>query len=972
VSFSQDNLYRSQTSLDAPPEISRAPLSDESTPWSRNLLHSFEELLEHLGGSRPPLIEPNRNNILDLCMTLSALWQVLEDYLHRGFLGVGGKFRGAIRPEPGQPAPARFVQAALRSPLAALVSGGADRLAEGVVMSRIALSESRLVRVSELLAEAAQDAARLLARSGNRGPLDRSLSGRVNAAISELLAEPFPRRLLRRVMRLPSCFKDFDCHPDDCRTLAGMVSASLGDRRVPLTVVGLRTSGSYLAPLCAAFLRAEGFSDVSVESMRPGVLLFPGERTRLARGGTRGLLLLIDDPPFTGDALLSSVAALERLGVPGTRIVALVLGEPDAPFFRTLPGASSSGWEKLKTIAGAHLLLKDRWRIGTMAGTQCDLKGGAPVFQRARRHLRLRLEPSSIPQATGSGSTPAAASQGASGSTAYVARGSGIGWFGEHPLEIAVRLKEFTPPARPFAEGLFIRPWIEGRTAAEHPSACDERYVRHAARYVAERTRALSVSGRPFTDLEDRKTGWHLLARTFGKSYTALRSLSYYALRKKLSEVSRGAPRAVVDGRMGPSEWIIPDGGGDPVKIDFDEHAFDRSDLSIFDPVLDLAGFSIGHRLSPRLEETLLRTYAALTGDERAPERMPVYKMMTCLARHAELRSQGFEGDADPRSVTVEMLELERTLSNTANGYLAAACRIGDFEGTSGRFVAIDIDGVLEDSLLGFTSTTPAGIRAVRKLHAHDFRPVLATGRSLGEVRERCRLLGLCGGIAEYGSVVWEAERGAETVLASKAELAELETLRTILAGEADLHIDPAYGFSVRVFQSVKGSRRGVPASRIEHLLRQHTLGELRIIPGNDQTDIVGKRIDKGVGLQYLRQAFGATEVHAVGDSMEDLPLFRAADRCYAPANAVPGLAEAMGRGGLQVTRAKRERGLREAARRIVHRGLGRCGRCAEPRDGERGTSALLEALGLRDRGRLRKAFDVINRDMFKNFYASL
>jgi len=37
-----------------------------------------------------------------------------------------------------------------------------------------------------------------------------------------------------------------------------------------LCVVGVRTSGSYLAPLCAAALRAAGVTSVAVLTYRPG------------------------------------------------------------------------------------------------------------------------------------------------------------------------------------------------------------------------------------------------------------------------------------------------------------------------------------------------------------------------------------------------------------------------------------------------------------------------------------------------------------------------------------------------------------------------------------------------------------------------------------------------------------------------------------------------------------------------------
>ena len=74
---------------------------------------------------------------------------------------------------------------------------------------------------------------------------------------------------------------------------------------------------------------------------------------------------------------------------------------------------------------------------------------------------------------------------------------------------------------------------------------------------------------------------------------------------------------------------------------------------------------------------------------------------------------------------------------------------------TAGALCAIDIDGVLETSPLGFSSLTPTGAVTLRAVTLHGYRPILATGRSLDEVRERCAAYHLAGGVAEYGAVVY-------------------------------------------------------------------------------------------------------------------------------------------------------------------------------------------------------------------------
>ncbi len=111
----------------------------------------------------------------------------------------------------------------------------------------------------------------------------------------ELLpAMRLPRALREDIARLPACFRSFDQHPDDLRRLAGEFAVAHPDRLQPLLIIGIRTSGSYLAPLYAAYLRADGYGEVSTITMRPERR--PGTagagadtRTRVPRGTGAGL-----------------------------------------------------------------------------------------------------------------------------------------------------------------------------------------------------------------------------------------------------------------------------------------------------------------------------------------------------------------------------------------------------------------------------------------------------------------------------------------------------------------------------------------------------------------------------------------------------------------------------------------------------------------------------------------------------------
>src|SRR5262249_44926445 len=98
------------------------------------------------------------------------------------------------------------------------------------------------------------------------------LGGTMARKIEAILAKTdhFPALLLNEVLRLPSCFRSFDQQPADLERLIERFAQRWPDRARPAIVIGLRTSGSYLAPLCAAFLRASGFEKVQTLTVRPG------------------------------------------------------------------------------------------------------------------------------------------------------------------------------------------------------------------------------------------------------------------------------------------------------------------------------------------------------------------------------------------------------------------------------------------------------------------------------------------------------------------------------------------------------------------------------------------------------------------------------------------------------------------------------------------------------------------------------
>jgi len=211
--------------------------------------------------------------------------------------------------------------------------------------------------------------------------------------------------------------------------------------------------------------------------------------------------------------------------------------------------------------------------------------------------------------------------------------------------------------------------------------------------------------------------------------------------------------------------------------------------------------------------------------------------------------------------------------------------------GAAGPLCAIDLDGVLETMPLGFPATSPAGALALRALNRHGYRPVLATGRSLDKVRDRCAAYSLPGGVAEYGSLVYLHGNGDVRSLQEPAEREALDRLRATLAEARDVHIDPAFQHSVRAFRlDARGRRRGLPAERVAEALGATADGMLRPVPGHYQPDYVATGTGKERGLRVLARELGVGGetplALAVGDTASDLEVLRLAQMRIAPGNA--------------------------------------------------------------------------------------
>jgi hydroxymethylpyrimidine pyrophosphatase-like HAD family hydrolase len=859
-----------------------------------NLLNELETLADLLGDRLAA------GDALDAFLLAAGMQQVVEDHLHPDPLLLD---RAAARLRRRLPAPwGRLGGMAAHAAAAAAWQG----------LSRSPGTRATAAWLGDLDAVVQRLADAVVAGSAPHVPVGGG------ELLSRLPGLPTAAR--RAVISLPSCFRSFDQSLEDVEALAAAFAGRWPDRRRPLLVVGIRSSGSYLAPLTAACLRRRGHQDVQAATLRPARRWRAGEARRFALTARSGALaLLVDDPPRTWGAVERAARDLGRLGF-GPEQVVLVLG--------TFPAAG-----RPPAALAAHpavLLPFATWSIGARLQPEAvreTLAGWLPV---------TAVRPLAWP--SGDRGHAAAVYEVECGPELRLvrARGVGLGYLGRHALAVAGRLPCWATTVYGLDGGILYEAWSPATARLREPLSGSD--VEAVARYVAARGRALPVDRDPCDMLRRRGEAgeWtgHALAAVFGRAAELGRPLGVAIARRLL----RPAAPAVIDGHTGIGAFSSTAHG--LVKHDFDTGVFGSDDFCCFDPVSDAAGAALD--LTGPVAAALRSAYEAATGRAIDPERWLLHQLAHVLLSWERMTPEARH--TDPRPARLVQRYLGEVL-------------LSDVEpAASGPLCAIDLDGVLESSPLGFSATTPLGALSLRALARHGFRPLLATGRSLAEVRDRCDAYRLTGGVAEYGSAL--LIDGRARALLTSAERDALDRLRALLTAEDAVFLDPAYRLSVRAFRlDAAGRPRGLRGEQVARALSASAAADLlRVVPGHSQTDFVAASASKERALGTLASALGAGGAQpvalAVGDTTSDLGMLRLARMGVAPGNADAVLRRAA---GVVVVGPRAQAGLAEAVSRVAGHAPGGCATCAPPRLTAR-TRLLLDLLAMPEPGTLRRA----------------
>jgi len=884
-----------------------------------NLLNSLAELAVLLPG------EIERGTWLNAYLLAAGMNQIVEDELHPDplLLGKAAKYLGRMR-SPVGPWAARLAKMTASVILTMRSWGQQTR--------RLTRWQAELTLLVQQLAE------RVVGLPESHGTSKDELAGSSQALVAA--EESLPERIRGALLRLPSCFRSFDQHPDDLQRLAEKYFQYWPERRLPLVVVGVRTSGSYLAPLLGAALKAAGSQDVQVLTVRPGRRLRPAERRLLqdavARGGR---VLVTDDPPTTGGSLVRTARALEGVGVKRTSIVFMLQlfgSEKSLPQVLhgykavLLPWKDWSLHDRLQTES-VRRTLNTFWAPAIQVENVEPLRLPPRKWDRSHAHARFRVACRDV-------------QNGRRFERQLSVKGAGLGYLGQHSLAVAKALPDHTPTLYGFRDGLLYREWLAEKDRLVLEGGYDaDAFIQAASNYTVARSRTLKVSKDISLRLFGQRPVWeaasNLMSRSFGRAWILARPALVDPLIKRLLRVRNPA---VVDGCMDQARWFERSAQGGLVKIDFDERDFCNLDLYCYDPVYDLAGAALELQ-ETALVEKLRSAYTRQSGDEIDEERWLIYSLVHLWDRG---RAQTMYGD-----------NWRRGFSRAVQDYFSALYFADLDPAQSGELCALDIDGVLETNLLGFPSLSPSSAMALRALKQHAYRPVLATGRSLKDVRERCEAYGLPGGVAEYGAVVYNHLTGETTSLLTAHQAAAMDRLRAALGEFTGVVPDPDYQFGLRAFRIDEcGRRSSLEADTVTGAMqRARVEGRIRSIRGDSQTDFMVSEIDKSSGLRMLarqlvgstKQQTGAVYAFAMGDTVEDLPMLRLANLAAAPAHA----AQALPYPEVQILTRPYQAGFAQAVARLLGHRPGACPICRGPNLSSN-SKLLLRLFAIQESGR--------------------
>ncbi|MGW7304060.1 phosphoribosyltransferase family protein [Streptomyces sp. NPDC054835] len=488
------------------------------------------------------------------------------------------------------------------------------------------------VRCADLALPAEADRLRTLSLAAAK----RLVAGETQVAAPDSACIPGSLRRDESVVRLPAAVAVQGVEwPDMVQLAETWLSTCSG--RGPVTVVGVRTGGAYLAPLVAARL-AHARLDVRLTSHRPGEpLLSPGPRT----------VLLVDDPPLTGRTLLKLA---RRFTAPGsTEVLVPVFHEQDVQPLRD---------------AGVPVtvLPRERWastrRLGPEsltayldAQTSWTLPAEGPVrpagFQPGRENSALAPWPGLRHR---SPARTAFALTSSAGRQQVVASWVPPGIFGDTARATAAGLTSpFVPATVGIAPGMVLTEELPVGTPL---TTSTDFWLDDAVAYVLDRAAQLPLDARLRAVAPVPAVLYEIAA--------ALTTDDPAPIVSRLHGWSLSLGSSVPDGRCEAEKWVISDGR--LRKTGHLAHTY-RRDNELLSPLIDLAAVATAFGADLKTVATVVDRH-----QHRTPGCLPA--LATALLCYGTARAEQLPRTYNPQRAAATATEAYRLQSTMSDAVL--------------------------------------------------------------------------------------------------------------------------------------------------------------------------------------------------------------------------------------------------------------------------------------------------------------
>ena len=808
-------------------------------------------------------------------------------------------------------------------------------------------------------------------------PSDAATEMKIKEQFEGVVNFRFPASLLETRIRIPAAYRSQDLAHIDFLSLGEKYCKNHCDFKTPIVVIGMRTAGSYIAPLLCAYLQRKGFAQVNFMTLRPRAILSPWDERQVKEAAQkRGRYILADEPPSTGKTIAQCIDILERFSVKREDVTVMLPVHPAGGDWLGAPLKHSLGeaeiitlepeeWFKEKELHAERFLDNMRPYLKELGFDGVALKDSEKSRQINAQlsdnpgkeyHVRLKRVVEIIAEKADKSKE----------SLWILGKSTGWGWLGYHGALIGEAVKEYVPHIYGLRNGILYQGWVNenGGNGENHR---EENHSLRIADYISRRVEKLKIEEDPTKFLAGyRESGLQSLAMILSLAFGPRVSKLKRGWVRKLLENDPCLFPAVTDSRMPRKEWVGSDGS--LLKTDFEHHGFSKTaSHNIVDPAYDIAAAILAFNLQDEEREGLIQNYIEKTGDHDVRRRLILYEILagTEGMKEAVDKINKISFSSQYGELNLDYIKAWSFLVSESSKYSGSLCAGAPVRDWKAPWFVMDIDDVLDKNIFGFPSTTANGVLSLSLLRAHNVCSLINTARSFEEIKGYCRNYGFAGGIGEYGSVIWDDMLQKEEILISNEAREELSLIREALAEMPGIFVNPFYQHSIRAYSYDRDRTIPIPEATIGEIFRKKKVSHLKAHRTYIDVAICDKDVNKGKALLKLREMKenAGGPIGAIGDTESDFPMLIVADKGYLVINSTADLQSKVKGFGVKLLGSSFQSGLLEGVKLYLHgERTGDCKQCKETMKHVLGQSGVMwELMKIADMSEIqhwRRAFD--------------